>query len=64
MVTVSACVTDANTLEEQVEVHTILRQSPLLVVVHILYVLVLHTDVVLETVTDVVDVLPTPTVIT
>jgi hypothetical protein len=61
---VFACVTDVNTLEVLVEVHIILRQLLLLVVVNILYVLELHTDVVLEDVTDVKDVLPMLTVTT
>jgi hypothetical protein len=51
-------VIDANTIEEQVEVHTILRPSVPLVVVLILYVLELHIHVVLGNVTDVVDALP------
>jgi hypothetical protein len=54
---VSACVTDVNTLEVLVEVHTILRQLLLLVVVLTLYVLVVFIHVTPETVVDVVDVL-------
>tara|TARA_Y100000004_G_scaffold134363_1_gene151971 strand:- start:1199 stop:1393 length:195 start_codon:yes stop_codon:yes gene_type:complete len=57
-------VVDVNTIEEQVEVHTILRQLLLLVVVLILYVLELHTHVVLETAMDVLDALPMLTVTT
>ena len=57
-------VVDVNTIEEQVEEHTILRQLLLLVVVLILYVLELHTHVVLGDVMDVVDALPMLTVTT
>jgi len=57
-------VVDVNTIEEQVEVHTILRQSVPLLVVHTLYVLVEFTDAVRENVTVAKDVLPTLMVIT
>tara|TARA_A100001234_G_scaffold91026_1_gene80199 strand:- start:1337 stop:1555 length:219 start_codon:yes stop_codon:yes gene_type:complete len=52
-------VTDVNTIKLLLEVHTILRQFLLVVVVNIVYVLVEFTDVVLENVMDVTDVLHT-----
>ena len=55
---------DVNTLEVLVEVLTILRQFLLLLVVNIVYVLVVFTGVVHESVTDVMDVLHTSTVTT
>jgi hypothetical protein len=50
-------VIDVNTTEVLLVVLTILRQFLLLEVVNIVYVLVEFTDVVLENVTDVMDVL-------
>tara|TARA_B100001778_G_C18485841_1_gene582608 strand:- start:146 stop:334 length:189 start_codon:yes stop_codon:yes gene_type:complete len=56
--------TDVNTTEVLLVVHIILKQSVLVVVVHILYALVVFTVVVLENVTDVTDVIHTLMVIT
>ena len=56
--------TDVNTTEVPLVVHIILKQSVLLLVVHILYALVVFTVVVLENVTDVTDVIHTLMVIT
>tara|TARA_B100001093_G_scaffold489916_1_gene528507 strand:- start:161 stop:349 length:189 start_codon:yes stop_codon:yes gene_type:complete len=50
-------VTDAITTEVLLVVHIILKQSVRLLVVHILYALVVFTVVVLESVTDVMDVI-------
>ena len=52
-------VTDVNTSKVLLVVHIILKLSPQLEVVLILYVLVASTDVVLENVMDVTDVLHT-----
>tara|TARA_B100000073_G_scaffold51080_1_gene37632 strand:+ start:3132 stop:3338 length:207 start_codon:yes stop_codon:yes gene_type:complete len=52
-------VTDVNTIKLLLEVHTILKQLVHLLVVSIVYVLVEFTDVVLENVMDVTDVLHT-----
>jgi hypothetical protein len=57
-------VTDVNTTKVLLEVCTIQKPSVHLVVVSIVYALVEFTDVVLENVMDVKDVLPTLTVIT
>jgi|TARA_B100000287_G_scaffold123897_1_gene115876 hypothetical protein len=57
-------VTDVNTIKLLLEVHTILKQLVHLLVVSIVYVLVEFTDVVLENVMDVTDVLHTLTVTT
>ena len=57
-------VIDVNTINQLLEEHTILKQSVQLLVVSIVYVLVEFTDVVLENVMDVKDVLHTLTVIT
>ena len=57
-------VTDVNTSKVLLVVHKILKLSPQLEVVLILYVLVASTDVVLENVMDVTDVLHTLLVIT
>ena len=57
-------VTDVNTSKVLLVVHIILKLSPQLEVVLILYVLVASTDVVLENVMDVTDVLHTLMVIT
>ena len=57
-------VTDVSTINKLLEEHTILKQSAQLLVVSIVYVLVEFTDVVLETVMDVKDVLHTLTVTT
>ena len=56
--------TDVNISKLPLEVHTILRQSVPLLVVHTLYVLVEFTDAVRENVTVAKDVLPTLMVIT
>ena len=56
--------TDVNTTEVLLVVHIILKQSVLVVVVHILYALVVFTVVVLENVMDVTDVIHTLMVIT
>ena len=50
--------TDVNTTEVPLVVHIILKQSVLLLVVHILYALVGFTVVVLESVQGVADVTP------
>tara|TARA_B100001113_G_scaffold265183_1_gene220087 strand:- start:347 stop:553 length:207 start_codon:yes stop_codon:yes gene_type:complete len=50
-------VTDVNIIKLLLVVHTILKQFLLIVVVSIVYALVEFTDVVLENVTDVKDVL-------
>ena len=55
---------DVNTIEVLLVEHIILRQSVQLLVVSIVYALVEFTDVVLESVTDVTDVLHTLMVIT
>jgi hypothetical protein len=57
-------VTDVSTINKLLEEHTILKQSAQLLVVSIVYVLVEFTDVVLENVMDVKDVLHTLTVTT
>ena len=57
-------VIDANIINKLLEEHTILKQSAQLLVVSIVYVLVEFTDVVLENVMDVKDVLHTLTVTT
>ncbi len=57
-------VTDVSTINKLLEEHTILKQSAQLLVVSIAYVLVEFTDVVLENVMDVKDVLHTLTVTT
>lgn len=57
-------VTDVITIKVLLEVHTILKQSVPLLVAHILYVLVVFTGAVQESVTDVMDVLHTLTVTT
>ena len=57
MVMVLVLVTDANIIKVPLVEHIIQRQSLLLVDVNILYVLVVFTDVVLESVQDVADVL-------
>ena len=57
-------VIDVNTINKLLEEHTILKQSVQLLVVSIVYVLVEFTDVVLENVMDVKDVLHTLTVTT
>ena len=62
--TVHVLATDVNISKLPLEVHTILRQSVPLLVVHTLYVLVEFTDVVRENVTVAKDVLPTLMVIT
>ena len=64
MVLVHVHVTDVNTSKVLLVVHIILKLSPQLEVVLILYVLVASTDVVLENVMDVTDVLHTLLVIT
>ena len=50
-------VTDVSTINKLLEEHTILKQSAQRLVVSIVYALVEFTDVVLENVTDVKDVL-------
>jgi len=50
-------VIDVNTINQLLEEHTILKQSAQLLVVSIKFVLVEFTDVVLESVQDVADVL-------
>ena len=57
-------VTDVSTINKLLEEHTILKQLVHLLVVSIVYVLVEFTDVVLENVMDVKDVLHTLTVTT
>ena len=57
-------VTGVNTIKVLLEEHTIQRQFLQLLVVNIVYVLVEFTDVVLENVMDVKDVLHTLTVTT
>ena len=57
-------VTDVSTINKLLEEHIILKQSVQLLVVSIVYVLVEFTDVVLENVMDVKDVLHTLTVTT
>ena len=57
-------VTDVSTINKLLEEHTILKQSAQRLVVSIVYVLVEFTDVVLENVMDVKDVLHTLTVTT
>ena len=57
-------VIDVNTINQLLEEHIILKQSVQLLVVSIVYVLVEFTDVVLENVMDVKDVLHTLTVTT
>jgi hypothetical protein len=59
MDTVLVLATDVNTSKVLRVVHTILRQSPQMGVVLILYVLLVFIDVIPESVTDVRDVLPT-----
>ena len=50
-------VTDVSTINRLLEVHTTLKQSVQLLVVNFVYVLVEFIDVVLENVTDAMDVL-------
>ena len=57
-------VTDVSTINKLLEEHIILKQSAQLLVVSIKFVLVEFTDVVLENVMDVKDVLHTLTVTT
>ena len=57
-------VIDVNIINKLLEEHTILKQSVQLLVVSIVYALVEFTDVVLENVMDVKDVLHTLTVTT
>ena len=57
-------VTDVSTINKLLEEHIILKQSVQRLVVSIVYVLVEFTDVVLENVMDVKDVLHTLTVTT
>ena len=57
-------VIDVNTINQLLEEHIILKQSAQRLVVSIVYVLVEFTDVVLENVMDVKDVLHTLTVTT
>ena len=57
-------VTDVITIKVLLVVHIILKQSAQLLVVNIVYVLVVFTGVVHESVTDVMDVLHTSTVTT
>tara|TARA_B100000427_G_scaffold211572_1_gene176454 strand:- start:250 stop:438 length:189 start_codon:yes stop_codon:yes gene_type:complete len=57
-------VTDVSTINKLLEEHIILKQSVQLLVVSIVYVLVEFTDVVLENVMGVKDVLHTLTVTT
>tara|TARA_B100000941_G_scaffold59848_1_gene39319 strand:- start:146 stop:334 length:189 start_codon:yes stop_codon:yes gene_type:complete len=57
-------VTDVSTINQLLEEHIILKQSAQRLVVSIVYVLVEFTDVVLENVMDVKDVLHTLTVTT
>ena len=57
-------VTDVSTIKVLLVVHIILKQSAQLLVVNIVYVLVVFTGVVHESVTDVMDVLHTSTVTT
>jgi hypothetical protein len=57
-------VTDVSTINKLLEEHTILKQSAQRLVVSIVYALVEFTDVVLENVMDVKDVLHTLTVTT
>ena len=64
MVTVRVLATDANIIKVLLVEHIIQKQSLPLEVVTILYVLVEFTDVVLENVMDVKDVLHTLTVTT
>ena len=64
MGTVHVLAIDVNTIKVLLVEHIILRQSVQLLVVNILYVLLVFTDVVQGSVTDVTDVLHTLMVIT